>query len=88
MLGNPVRLIDPRGDTVKVATGNVNINYEQGMQYQGNSNFAASVINSASTCPSFYSTLLGIDFFLPTTLITTIIDHLYLYLVLARCQVF
>ncbi len=49
VLGNPIRNIDPQGDTVRVAVGNEFINYTPGMEYTGDNKFAQGVINSLNT---------------------------------------
>lgn len=52
VLGNPIRNIDPHGDTVRVAVGNEFINYTPGMEYTGDNKFAQGVINSLNTMNS------------------------------------
>ncbi len=49
VLGNPIRNIDPQGDTVQVAVGNEFINYTPGMEYTGDNKFAQGVFNSLNT---------------------------------------
>jgi len=49
VLGNPIRNIDPQGDTVRVAVGNEFISYTPGMEYTGDNKFAQGVINSLNT---------------------------------------
>ncbi len=46
VLGNPIRNMDPLGDTVRVAVGSEFIIYTPGMEYTGDDEFAKEVINS------------------------------------------
>ena len=42
--GNPVRMVDPNGDTIRISTGSNSIVYSAGMKYAGNDEFVSTTI--------------------------------------------
>ncbi len=42
--GNPVRMVDPYGDTIRISTGSNSIVYSAGMKYAGNDEFVSTTI--------------------------------------------
>ncbi len=53
VLGNPIKNVDPNGDTVRISIGNEQfINYTPGMEYKGDDKFVKNIVNTLNDITS------------------------------------